>query len=153
MKIKNQQDFWAGLFFIAAGLAFTIGASNLALGSSAQPGPAFFPLLLGLALDLLGCLMIFKALTFETDDGRPVGAIAWRALLVVIGSVLLGGWLLPWLGMLLTAALLCALFGLAAGRLSLRRWLTMSGVSMALSWFAFIVLAESQIPLWPGLAG
>ncbi|WP_418315868.1 tripartite tricarboxylate transporter TctB family protein [Piscinibacter sakaiensis] len=152
MKIKNQRDFWAGLLFAVAGVVFAIGASGHVLGSSDQPGPGFFPLLLGLLLALLGCLLIFKALTFETDDGAPVGSIGWRALIVVCGSLAVGGLLLPQLGMLLTVALLVWLLGHATQRLALRRWLLLSATSALLVWIVFVGLAGLPIPLWPAVS-
>ena len=51
MKIKSQRDFWSGLMFILVGIAFAWGAAaNYNFGSSARPGPAYFPIGLGVLL-------------------------------------------------------------------------------------------------------
>ena len=47
MKIKSEKDFWSGLMFILVGVAFAWGATNYSFGSSARPGPAYFPFGLG----------------------------------------------------------------------------------------------------------
>ena len=149
MKIKNHQDFWAGLLFVGVGLLFAIGASNHQLGDSRAPGPGYFPLLLGLLLIALGCLLNFKALTFETDDGAPIGCIAWRRLSVVVGSILLAGLFLPQFGMLASIPVLVYLLGLASGRFSALRWITTSLVSAAACWLVFVYLLSLPVALLP----
>ena len=54
MKIKSQRDFWSGLMFVATGIVFTVGATNYSLGTSARPGPGYFPLILSVIMALLG---------------------------------------------------------------------------------------------------
>jgi hypothetical protein len=52
VKIKSQRDFWSGLMFIGVGLAFAWGATNYSFGSSARPGPGYFPFGLGILMAL-----------------------------------------------------------------------------------------------------
>ena len=80
MKIKSQKDFWSGLMFMAAGLGFAVGATNYSFGTSARPGPGYFPFGLGVLLALLGAVVLFKSLSIETEGGDPVGAIPWGPL-------------------------------------------------------------------------
>ena len=89
--IKSQKDFWSGLLFILVGVSFTWGATHYRFGSSASPGPGYFPFGLGLLLALLGGVVLFKSLTLETDGGNKIGAFAWRPLLVILGAVVLFG--------------------------------------------------------------
>ena len=46
MKIANGKDFWAGLMFVAFGLAFMFVARNYAMGNAVRMGPAYFPTVL-----------------------------------------------------------------------------------------------------------
>jgi hypothetical protein len=57
MKIKNQKDFWSGLMFVALGLGFAWGATSYSFGSSARPGPAYFPFGLGILMAIIGALV------------------------------------------------------------------------------------------------
>ena len=102
MKIKSERDFWAGLMFLLVGVAFSWGATNYNFGSSARPGPAYFPFGLGVLLALLGALELFKALTIESEGGDPIGAIAWKPLIVILAAVALFGVALPRLGLVIT---------------------------------------------------
>ena len=95
MKIKSERDFWAGLMFLAVGIAFAWGATTYNFGSSARPGPGYFPFGLGVLLSLLGALELFKALTIESEGGDPIGDWAWKPLGVIVGAVAVFGWALP----------------------------------------------------------
>ncbi len=106
MKIKSQKDFWSGLMFVALGLGFAWGATFYSFGTSARPGPGYFPLGLGIILAGLGSITLFEALTIETEDGEPVGGFAWKPLGTILVAVFLFGVLLPRLGMALTIPLL-----------------------------------------------
>ena len=51
MKIQSQKDFWSGVMFIVVGVSFAWGAiANYNFGSSARPGPGYFPFGLGALL-------------------------------------------------------------------------------------------------------
>ncbi len=76
MKIKSQRDFWSGLMFVAVGIGFAWGATTYSFGSSARPGPGYFPFGLGILLAVLGSIVLFKALTIEVEGGDLIGD--WR---------------------------------------------------------------------------
>ena len=73
MKIKSQKNFWSGLMFVAVGIGFAWGATNYNFGSSARPGPAYFPFGLGILQALLGAFLLFESLVVETEGGDPNG--------------------------------------------------------------------------------
>ena len=50
MRIKNPQDFWSGLFFIALGVLAIYLSRDYPMGSALQPGPGYFPTALGAIL-------------------------------------------------------------------------------------------------------
>ena len=53
MRIKSQKDFFAGLMFMVAGIAFAWGATNYNIGEGARMGPGYFPLMVGLLLAMV----------------------------------------------------------------------------------------------------
>ena len=153
MKIKSQRDFWSGLLFLAVGLGFAWGATFYRLGDSAQPGPGFFPLGLGLLTALLGLAILFKALSVERADGDPVGAIAWRPLVAIVGAVVLFGWTLPHLGLALALPLLVVVSALGGSEFRWREVLASALVLTVLSWAIFIWGLKLPIALLPAMAG
>ena len=105
MKIKSQRDFFSGLMFVVVGVVFAVGATNYSMGTSARPGAGYFPLMLSVIMAILGAIVMFKALTIETEGGDPIGAFAWKPLLVIIVSIAVFGLALPRLGMFITIPL------------------------------------------------
>jgi hypothetical protein len=112
MKITNGKDFWAGLMFIAFGLAFMWVSGNYAMGTSVRMGPAYFPTVLGGLLAVLGAVVLFRAFVSKIDNplkvfpfklwrlvaGLALGALAYytqpsrdAAIALEIGHTLLSG--------------------------------------------------------------
>lgn len=153
MKAKSQQDFWSGLMFIVVGVSFAWGALNYNFGSSARPGPGYFPFGLGLLLALLGALLLFKALTIESHDGDRIGTVAWRPLLVISASVALFGLLLPRLGLVVSLPILITGSALAGNEFHWKDALLNSVVLTLGCWLVFVVGLKLPLPLWPTLFG
>lgn len=153
MKIKSERDFWSGLMFLVIGTGFAAGAMNYSFGSSARPGPAYFPFGLGLLLALIGGLVLFKALTLETEGGDRIGPVAWKPLVVVLGSVALFGLLLPVLGMMLTLPVLIVVAALAGDEFHLGEALINAAILTVGSWGVFIKGLGLTLPLWPSFLG
>ncbi len=149
LKIKSQRDFFSGLMFLVVGIVFASGATQYSMGSSAQPGPGYFPLILSVLMMVLGGMVLFKALTIETENGDPIGAIAWRPLLVVVAAITFFGAALPRLGLFITVPLLILIVSCAGDEF---RWkgVVASGVVLtAFAWVVFIWGLKLIIPLWP----
>jgi hypothetical protein len=153
VKIKSQRDFWAGLLFVVAGLAFAWGATYYRFGESARPGPGYFPLGLGILLAILGAILLFKAMTIETDGGDPVGRIAWRPLLIVLGSLALFAFLLPRVGMMVALPIFVVTSALAGDEFHVGEALANAAVLTLGSWLVFIKGLGLSIPVWPPLIG
>lgn len=152
MKIKSQRDFWSGLMFVCVGLGFAIGATNYAMGSSARPGPGYFPLILSVIMAILGGVVLFKALTIETEDGDPVGGLAWRPLIVIVLAIVVFGLALPRLGLLATVPLLIFIVSQAGDEFRWREVLINAVVLTAASWAIFVLGLKLTLPLYPWFA-
>lgn len=153
MKIRNHQDFWAGLLFVGAGSVFVIGASGFEVGDSRQPGAGYFPLLLGLLMTVLGGLINFKAVTFETDDGAPIVTTDWSFMLSTFGAVLLAAAFLPVIGLCATVLPMAAVLSVGGGSFSPRAWFGVSLLAGLLCWVVFGLLLGLPLMLWPTRSG
>ncbi|WP_374562041.1 tripartite tricarboxylate transporter TctB family protein [Ideonella sp.] len=153
MKVKSQKDFWSGLMFIVVGAAFAIGALNYNFGSSARPGPAYFPFGLGVLLAILGGMILFEALTIETDDGEPIGAFAWKPLVVIIVSVAVFGFALPRLGMVISLPILVLMSAYASDEHTWLGSIINAVILTAMSWAVFVLGLKLTIPMWPSFLG
>jgi hypothetical protein len=153
MKIKSQKDFWSGLMFVALGIAFAWGSTEYSFGSSARPGPGYFPFGLGLLMAVLGGMVLFKALTLETSDGDPIGSFAWRPLVLILGSVVLFGALLVPLGLVVALPLLVIFSSLASDEFSWKAAILNAIVLTVGSWAIFVLGLKLSIPMWPTVFG
>jgi hypothetical protein len=149
VKIKSQRDFWSGLMFVVVGIAFAWGATTYSFGSSARPGPGYFPFGLGILLAVLGGLVLFKALTIEVEGGDRIGDIAWKPLAYIVGTVTVFGWTLPHLGMVIALPILVIIAARAGDEF---HWGEAIGNALLLtvfSWFIFVYGLNLTLPLWP----
>ena len=159
MNIKSQKDFFAGLLYAVVGGAFAIGATTYNIGTGARMGPGYFPLLLGVLLNLIGLYIIFKALVVETADGEKIGKWAWKPLFYIIAGNLLFGVLLsglPNLG-IPGMGLIVAIFGVtivvskAGDESNIKEALVLATILSTISYLGFIKLLNLQFPVWPSL--
>ena len=157
MRIKSQKDFRAGLLYVVIGVGFAWGATSYTIGDSARMGPGFFPLMLGVVLAIIGAVVTFGALVFETPDGDPVGSFAWRPMLLIILSnmlfgILLGG--IPTFGVP-AMGLIAAIYGLtfvaaAAGdEFDFKEVLILATILAVGSYLTFVYGLQLQFQVWP----
>ena len=150
MRFKNERDFWSGLLFVIVGIAFAWGAAeNYKFGSSARPGPAYFPFGLGVLMAVLGGFVLFKSLTLEVEGGGKIGRWAWKPLLMISLSVASFGFLLPRLGMMVALPLLVIVSAMAGGEFRWKEALINAAVLTLFCWIIFIYGLKLTIPLWP----
>ena len=159
MKIKSQKDFFAGLMFLAVGVAFAWGATTYSVGSGARMGPGYFPLLLGILLAIIGGTVMFKSTVVETEDGDKIGKWAWRQIVFIIGANLLFGLLLaglpslgiPAMGLIIAIYGLTFVASLAGSTFNFKEVFILATVLAAGSYFAFVWALALQFPVWPSL--
>jgi len=157
MNIKSQKDFFAGLMFMAVGVAFAWGATSYKLGTAARMGPGYFPLLLGVLMAILGAVIIFQAIAFKTKDGEKIGAWAWKPLIFIIAANLVFGLMLgglpslkiPAMGLIVGIYALTFIASLAADTFKFKEVVILATVLSIMSYLAFIVLLKLQFPAWP----
>jgi hypothetical protein len=149
MKIRSQRDFFAGLFMMAVGGAFAIGATSYNFGIAAKPGPGYFPFGLGLILVLLGILILIGALTRHVEGGDPLGAIPWRPLICIAGALLLFGFTLPRIGFIISFPLMIVVTAFGSTEFRWKEAIANALVLTAFSYLVFIAGLKLNIPLWP----
>ncbi len=157
MQIKSQKDFFAGLMFMALGVAFAWGATTYKLGTGARMGPGYFPLMLGVLLAVLGMIVTFKALVVETVDGQKIGKWAYKPLIFIIGGNLIFGICLGGLpsiglkplGLMVGIYALTFVASMAEAGWRFKATLILATFLAALSYLAFVVVLKLQFPVWP----
>lgn len=146
LRIKGPKDFWAGLIFALFGGAFVAGAWRFPMGTAQEMGSAYFPTIVAAMLVLLGIFLVARSLALE---GAPVGSIALKPLLMVLGALAAFGALVAPAG--LVAAVVAVVFLSAAGghEFRLREVLVLTVVLVALAVGIFHFGLGMSIKLWP----
>ena len=80
IRVRNKQDFLAGLMFLGIGMLAFVMARDYPMGSAMRMGPGYFPTWLGGILMLLGAIISARAMRIE---GPGVEGWAWRPLILL----------------------------------------------------------------------
>jgi hypothetical protein len=143
--------------FVSVGAAFAIGATNYSIGSGARMGPGYFPLMVGVLLGILGLGVILGSLTVDTADGEPIGRIAWKPLLLIIGANLVFGLMLgglpsigvPAMGLIVGIYSLVVVASLAGSSFRMKSALILATILAIGSYLVFILGLSLQFQVWP----
>jgi Tripartite tricarboxylate transporter TctB family len=86
--IRSSKDFWTGLIYIFFGSSAVLIARDYGMGTALRMGPGYFPTVLGALLALIGIISLVRSFM---KPGAPIGRLAFKGLLLVIGSTLVFG--------------------------------------------------------------
>jgi hypothetical protein len=143
--IRSSKDFWAGLIYAFFGAGAVIIARDYDMGSALRMGPAYFPTVLGYLLAFIGVISVARSFI---SDGTPIGEIAFKGLFVIIGSVLLFGFLVRRTGLVIALPLLVILSAWASDHF---RWLPSLVLAAGVTLFCVFVFLHGlgvPLPLW-----
>ena len=142
---RALKDVLAGAVIIALGLAFALGALAYEVGDPLRMGPGYMPLALGIILLALGIGVVIKG--FIAGEGEAIGAVDWRAVVLLTAALLFFGLTVRGLGV--AAALLgtTLLASLARSRTSLIEVVLISVGLTVLSVVLFIYVLQLRVPL------
>jgi len=152
MQLRNRQDFWSGVMFIALGLGFAWQASSYQMGTAARMGPGYFPFWLGIVLALLGAIVLLGSLSKKAPDTR-VDKFDWRIVFLVVGSVVVYGLVLKLLGVYISVFILVVVSSLASHEFSLKVAVANGIFLVVFSYLAFVKGLGLIFPLWPSFLG
>jgi len=147
VRVRSPQDLGAAAVFVAIGICGLVFGQELAFGDAAKMGPGYFPTILSSLIIALGAGLLLQAFTI---DGPKIERPQFRPIFFIVIAILAFGFLLKWLGLLITAVVMTVIAGYAGRKVNLREnlWL---GVGMAIfTALVFVVGLSQPLPLWWG---
>ena len=147
-RIKDTQDFWSGVMFIAFGLAAVILGRVYPFGSAQEMGPGFFPRILGSCLTVLGLIAVARSMRPGKAVAR-LGTFGARPALVILGSIVAFGFALPTLGLVVASMLVMVLSRLAAPGFKAVEVVVFGAVLTLVCVLAFAWGLKLPILIWP----
>jgi hypothetical protein len=140
--IRSTKDFWTGVIYIAFGAAAILIAREYGMGTALKMGPAYFPSVLGALLVLIGAIAVIRAFLVE---GTPIGALAVKPLAIILGSIVLFGFIVRGVGLLVALPLLVILSAYASIHF---RWLPTLVLAAGLTVFCIMIFVQGLgVPL------
>jgi len=145
--IRHPKDFWSGVLFMGIGAFAVIAGAKYTIGTAARMGPGYFPRILGILLIVLGALLTLRAFRMTGDR---VPGWKWRPTLLVLGSVVLFGAIVKFVGMAISTVILIVLASAASHEFRPKEALISGVLLAALAVGVFVVGLNLQLPIWPG---
>lgn len=152
MQLRNKQDFWSGVMFIAIGAGFAWKATSYSMGTAARMGPGYFPFWLGLVLALIGAIVLIGSIS-KKATATTIDKFDWRIVVLVVGSVILYGAVLRPLGIYISVFLLVVVSSLASHEFSWKVAVANAIFLVIFSYLAFVKGLGLIFPLWPAFLG
>lgn len=121
--IRSAKDFWSGLLYIFFGLIAVVMARDYGMGTALKMGAAYFPTVLGWLLILIGAISLIRGFIIP---GTPIGALAFKGLVMVVGATLIFGLTVRGAGLAVAIPILIVISAAASSRFSWKSTLLMA---------------------------
>jgi hypothetical protein len=145
--IRKPKDFYAGVLFLAFGIAALVLSWAYPLGSASRMGAGYFPRVLAFFLIGGGAILSLSALRSAREQAKIVWR--WRPLAIVLFSVCLFSWVMNYLGLIITSLLLVFVASFASPEFRWKEAL-ISGLLLGLAATALFVHGLAiPLPMWP----
>ncbi len=146
MKIKNQEDFWAGLMFAGFGILAIWLSTDYPMGTASRMGPGYFPTWLGAMMLTLGAIVTLLALKFE--GGEKITPFAWKPMIMLSVGFVLFGWGVDHIGFIPSLVGLSIITSAAGQRFKVVEVLILAVVLTAIMVGVFIYGIDLPFPLF-----
>ncbi len=134
--IRHPKDFWIGVIFIAIGLGAVFTRGDLAMGTSFRMGPAFFPVVLGILLAVIGAAGVVRSFV---RHGEAMEKLHLKPLALVTVAVVLFGVFMRGAGLVPAAVVLVLVSAYASPKF---RWHEAGLLAVGLAVFAYVLFIK-----------
>ncbi|MDR1936702.1 MAG: tripartite tricarboxylate transporter TctB family protein [Candidatus Accumulibacter sp.] len=151
LLVRKPKDFYAGVLFMAFGIAALVFSWAYPLGSASRMGAGYFPRVIAFLLIGGGAILVLSALCSAREQAKIVWR--WRPLAIVLFSVCLFSWLMNYLGLVVTSLLLVLVSSYASPEFRWKEAL-INGLLLGLAAAALFVRGLAiPMPMWPAFLG
>jgi hypothetical protein len=147
LRIRSQQDFGAGVFFVLIGVAGLYFGRHLAYGTALRMGPGFFPTWVGWGILAFGAVIACRGLAFE---GPRMEMPVLRPIVTIVASILAFGFLIDKVGLAITTAVATVLAAYARPHAMLKETLAFAVLLGVFATLAFVYVLKQPVPAWWG---
>jgi len=110
-RVKNPQDFWAGILFLIVGLGAAWFGRVYTFGTATKMGPGYLPTVLSWSLAALGAILIVRALL---EQGAAIERSLFRPQLFILVAIVMFALLIERFGLAPTIVVVTFIAALAS---------------------------------------
>lgn len=149
--VRAPRDLLAGLFFVVVGVGTLVVGADYRLGTLLSMGPGYFPRIIAILLILLGAVIVLASLRLQ---GPPLERWRLGPMVLVLGSIVVFGWLLERFGLMAAVAAMVLVSSYAERGRSHVETIVLAVALTALAWLIFVKGLGMPIMVWPeGMGG
>jgi Tripartite tricarboxylate transporter TctB family len=145
IRVKNPQDFWAGLLFLVVGCLALWFGRGYAFGTATKMGPGYLPTVLSWALVLIGAFLSLRALALE---GPSIEASLIRPQVFILLAIVVFGLLIERFGLAPAIVVVTVIAALASREMRWREALLVAVGLAALCVGLFIYLLGQPLTIF-----
>jgi Tripartite tricarboxylate transporter TctB family len=146
MKIAVTKDFLSGILFMFIGLGTMIVASNYKIGNAMRIGPGTFPIMLGIAVALIGLAITVRAIR-NPEASEKIASWELQPLLFIVLSIIAFSLTIGTLGLIPAVVAVVVVSHFASREAGFLELICMAVVLCAISAGIFIYGLNLPIPL------
>jgi hypothetical protein len=141
--IRSPKNLWLGMIYTTIGTLGFWFAQDLPFGTGARMGAGYFPTIISVLLLVFGLVSLVRSVVL---DGEAVAAIAWKALPLIVGSVVVFALLIETAGLIVAGVVLLLLSGFASTQFRFR-WIAFLGAVALASCCALVFIKGLGLPM------
>ena len=145
IRVKNAQDFWAGILFLIVGFLALWFGRPYAFGTATKMGPGYLPTVLSWMLVLLGLFLSLRALW---EDGPSIEASLIRPQAFVLIAIVVFAATIERFGLVPAVAVVTVLAALASREMRWKETLVLAAGLAALCVALFVYLLGQPLAVW-----
>jgi hypothetical protein len=146
IRVKNPQDFWAGILFVVFGGAALWIGRVYAFGTLSKMGPGYLPAVLSWALLGIGGVLIARALAMS---GPPIERSKLKPQLFILAAIVVFALAIERLGLAPAVVLVAVTAALASRDLRFVEAIALAVALAALCVVLFVHLLGQPFTVWP----
>ena len=144
-RIKNPQDFWAGVLFLAVGILAAWFGRVYTFGTATKMGPGYLPTVLSWGLAGLGAFLVIRALF---DNGAPLERSMVRPQLFILAAIIVFAFCIERFGLAPAVIVVTIIAALASSEMRWRETALLSAGLAILCSVLFVKLLGQPLAIW-----
>jgi hypothetical protein len=144
-RVKNPQDFWAGLLFLVVGLGAAWFGRVYTFGTATKMGPGYLPTVLSWGLAIIGAILFLRALI---ENGPRIDRSLIRPQFFILLAILIFAFTIERFGLAPSVIIVTLVASLASSE---TRWKETAILAVGLAILCsvlFVKLLGQPLSIW-----